>query len=410
MEALLERQWLRLKELFDFVYTRNDFYRHRFNQAGVHPDDIRVVEDVAKLPVLTKDEIRLYRQGMISRGYTVERLLKAKTGGSTGKALELYMTEECSELRNACARRHDQWTGWKPGEPVGAVWGNPVVTGSFKDRLKSYLLGPYIFLDTMRITDETVQIFAREWERVRPSLLYGHAHSIFLLAEYIRRLDIDDIKPRGILSTSMTLMPHERTVIEQVFGVKVTDRYGCEEVSLVASECEYHTGMHMNIEHLFIEFIKDDGSPALPGEMGTIVVTDLMNHAMPFIRYRVEDMGVPSDDVCPCGRGLPLMEKVLGRTADFLVNSDGSRVAGISLIERVLTNNPGIYQMQVIQNAIDRFDVMLVRSPGCDDVQALNQFERDFQDIFPSARVVSHFVDRIMPEASGKYRFTICRI
>ncbi len=309
-----------------------------------------------------------------------------------------------------CARRHDRWAGWMPGEPIGAVWGNPAIPAGYKDKLKAFLLSPYIFLDTMCITDETVVAFAREWERVRPSLLYGHAHSLYILAEYVKKLEIDNINPRGILSTSMTLMPYERVMIEQVFGVKVTDRYGCEEVSLIASECERHSGMHLNIEHLFIEFIKDDGTKAAPGEMGTIVVTDLMNYAMPFIRYRVEDMGIPTDRVCLCGRGLPLMEKVLGRTADFLMQKDGTLVAGISLIERILTNNPGIYQMQVIQHAIDVFDIQIVKSTEFDEGKTLPQLERDFKGIFPVSQLSFNFVEQIRQEASGKYRFTICHV
>jgi phenylacetate-CoA ligase len=103
-------------------------------------------------------------------------------------------------------------------------------------------------------------------------------------------MDIE-LRLKGIISTSMMLLPHERKVIEKVFQCKVTDRYGCEEVSLIGCECEMHEGMHMNIEHLVIEFVKDDGSYAVPGEPGNIVVTDLMNYAMPFIRYKEKIWG-----------------------------------------------------------------------------------------------------------------------
>ena len=167
------------------------------------------------------------------------------------------------------------------------------------------------------------------------------------------------------------LLPHERKLIEQVFSCKVTDRYGCEEVSLIGCECEKHDGMHMNIEHLVIEFIKDDGTAAKVGEAGNIIVTDLMNFAMPFIRYKVEDVGVPMDTVCTCGRGLPLMANVTGRVADFLVSKNGEKVAGISLIENTLTEMAGIDQMQIIQNSLD--DMMINIVPGkefSDDVQS----------------------------------------
>ena len=409
-EMIRKRQWQRLSALLEFVYRYNPFYRRRFEQAGINPQEIRTMADMERLPILTKQAIRGHTLEMISEGYDTENLMKFKTGGSTGKSLELYLTEECSELRNACARRHDRWAGWEVGEPIGAVWGNPVLPNDLTAKLKKWLLIPTIYLDTMHVTDEAVKRFAADWSRVRPTLLFGHAHSIFMLAEYVKRLSIDEIKPKGILSTSMMLMPHERRSIEGTFGIKVTDRYGCEEVSLIGSECERHEGMHLNIEHLVVEIIKDDGTPTLPGEIGHIIVTDLMNRAMPFIRYQVEDMGVLTTRKCPCGRRLPLMERVVGRTADFLIRKDGSRVAGISLIENTLTKIPGIYQMQIIQEALDLIVLKVVA--GQDYTQTTGQqLTTYFQDQFGKEMGIElKLVQEIAPERSGKYRFSICHV
>lgn len=410
-EAALRRvQWERLTDLLAYVWDNNEFYRERMEQAGLTPETVTFPEEFRKIPVLSKECIRQNTLAMISRGYDVGSLMKFKTGGSTGKSLEIYLTEECSERRNACARRHDRWAGWNPGEPIGAVWGNPELPLDMKSRIKDWFLSPVIYLDTMSVTEASVRAFATEWKQVQPTLLYGHAHSIFVLAEFVRELGLSSITPKGILSTSMMLMPHERRTIESVFGIKVTDRYGCEEVSLIASECEKHEGMHLNIEHLYIEFLREDGSPASPGEPGTIVVTDLMNRAMPFIRYRVEDVGVPSDRKCRCGRGLPLMESVTGRVADFLIKKDGSRVAGISLIENTLTKMPGIVQMQIVQESMDSLVVRVV--PGAEFKDSTQCGLRDYlAELFGSGTAVEvSIVDAIAPEASGKYRFSICRI
>src|SRR5260370_26348183 len=100
--------------------------------------------------------------------------------------------------------------------------------------------------------------------------------------------------------------------------------------------------MHLNIEHLYIEFLRPDGTAAAPEEEGGIVITDLLNRGMPFIRYRIEDVGVPSDRRCACGRGLPLMERVTGRVADYLKRRDGSMVAGVLPVERTPTAVPGL--------------------------------------------------------------------
>ncbi len=408
--VMKRRQWERFVEIIRFAYEGNRFYKELYDAAGVRPDDIRRREDVLRLPVITKEDIRNNSCRMISRGYEKQRLLRFKTGGSTGKSLELYITEECSEMRNACARRHDRWAGWEPGEPVGALWGNPHLPKDLKSRLKNWLLTPTIYLDTMEVTERSVREFAGKWLKIKPTLLFGHAHSIYLLARFVRDCKIGAIRPKTIISTSMMLLPHERRFIEEVFGVRVFDRYGCEEVSLIASECEKHEGLHMNVEHLYIEFLRDDGRYAGPGEEGKIIVTDLMNRAMPFIRYEVEDVGVPSDRVCSCGRGMPLMENVTGRVADFLIKRDGSRVAGVSLIENTLTKIPGIDQMQIIQDTLELITLNVVEGKAFNEERRAS-LRAYFQNLFGDGAVVEvNPVKVIMPEKSGKYRFSICKV
>lgn len=403
-------QWRRLQELWHFLWENNQFYRGRFTKAGLDYKSLTAPGDIAKLPFLCKKDIRDNANDLLSTGYDRDKLLHFKTGGSTGKALDIFITEECSEMRNACARRHDRWAGWEPGEVIGAVWGNPKLPKTYREKVKNSLVQPYIYLDTMAITADSVRRFVADWQKSRPTLLFGHAHSLYVFAQQIKALGLKAIKPVGILSTSMMLLPHERTFIEAVFGVRVTDRYGCEEVSLIGCECEQHSGVHMNIEHLVIEFVKEDGSYAEPGQPGHIVVTDLMNRAMPLVRYRVEDVGVPLDRQCSCGRGLPLMGKVTGRVADFLIKQDGTKVAGVSLIENTLTSLPGIDQLQIIQERLDHILLNIV--PGKEYTPDVAHSLTDyFKGVFGTGiEVEPQLVGEILPEKSGKYRFSICRV
>ena len=408
-ERLKEIQWQRFKKLWAFLWENNTFYRNRFKKANINFHSLQSLEDMQKIPILTKDHIRENVRYMISDGYKKNNLFKFKTGGSTGKSLELYLTENCSEFRNACAIRHNRWAGWEPGEPIAAVWGNPKIPATFKDRIKNKLIQPFIYLDTMSVDQKSVDKFIYEWKRVKPKLLFGHAHSLFILSQYIDSMKNNDIRPDGIISTSMMLIPHERIFIEKVFKKKVTDRYGCEEVSLIGSECEKHEGLHMNIEHLVIEFIREDGSLAGPGEPSQIIVTDLMNYAMPFVRYRVEDIGAYLERKCTCGRGLPLMDKVTGRVADFLVKKDGVKVSGISLIENTLTKMCGIKQMQIVQDEIYQITLNIV--PGIEYSEKVkDELQKYFKSIFPGVNITINIVEDILPLKSGKYRFSICNI
>lgn len=408
-EVVRERQAAALAGICRHAAARSPFYRDRFREAGVDPAAVRHIDDLAALPLLTKDDVRNESARLIADDHDPARLIEAKTGGSTGVALRVFCDEPGVQRRSGAALLADTWSGWELGQPIAAVWGNPQHPATWKARLRRWARDRYIFLDTMKLDATAVDHFVEQWHLVRPGQLFGHAHSVFLLAEALRGRD-HGLRPHGIVTTSMMLLAPERAVIEEVFGVPVTNRYGCEEVSLIACECEVHQGMHLNAEHCWVEFLRADGSPCSPGENGRIVVTEFINRGMPMIRYEVGDYGVPSERICACGRGWPLMDHVTGRVADFLLASDGARVAGISLIENTLTRLPGIHQMQLVQETRDQLRVNLVPGTGYgpDVVQELQRILADALGTSLEVTVVE--VERIAQEENGKYRFSICRV
>ena len=226
--AIRSRQWERTRAAVAYAFENCPYYQITFTKAGLRgaPRDL---EEFRALPLLTKGEIRQNTDGLLSREFDRADLIEARTGGSTGKALTVYFNERCQEARNAAAMRSDGWAGWDLGMKVAAVWGNPPAADTFKKRLRNLLLDRIFYLDTMRIDDASVDRFVQQWRRERPGLLYGHAHSLYLLASCLRRSGIE-LRPRGIVATSMMLLEPERQVIEAVFQCRVTNRYGCEEV------------------------------------------------------------------------------------------------------------------------------------------------------------------------------------
>ena len=150
-------------------------------------------------------------------------------------------------MRNAAAMRSDRWAGWDIGMKVAAIWGNPPIADTLKKKLRNALLDHFIYLDTMSINEMSVRQFLEDWRRQQPQFIFGHAHSIYILATYLKRLGIENLRPRGVIATSMMLLEPERQVIETIFNCQVTNRYGCEEVGLIACECEQHEGLHLNI-------------------------------------------------------------------------------------------------------------------------------------------------------------------
>lgn len=409
-DRIAREQERRLQAIVRHAATTSPFYRERFAAAGLDPADIRALTDLPRLPILTKDDIRQSQDALISTRHRKQDLLRAKTGGSTGVSLEVYCDLRGIQLRAAAALRADEWSGWRLGQPLAAAWGNPPVPATWKARLRAALKERIIYLDTMRIDEPALERFLAEWDRLRPGLLFGHAHSLFILAEYLLARG-RTLRPSGIVATSMMLLEPERRVIEQACeGVPVTNRYGCEEVSLIACECEQHRGLHLNAEHVVTEFLRDDGTPCAPGEDGRLVVTELINYGQPLLRYELGDRGVPSDRACPCGRGLPLMEQVTGRTADFLRAEGGYRVQGISIIENTLTKLPGIRQMQIVQEEPLRLRVHLVPGPGWGPEVAA-ELTATLRGILGQGMAIDLVPgERIPQEKNGKYRFTICRV
>jgi phenylacetate-CoA ligase len=407
--TLRQLQHERLGHILRYAAANSPYYQRVFRERGFDPRNFQLA-DFPGLPLLTKAIIRSSTDEILSREFPRSALGQHKTGGSTGVALTTYFDQAWRDPRSADALRTNQWAGCLHGMKTASLWGNPPRPRTIKQRLRALLLDRFIYLDTIDLNDRSIGEFISRWRHGRPEALYGHAHSLYILARYLLAHDIRDLQPRGIISTSMMLLQHERAVIEEAFSCKVFDRYGSEEVGLIAAECERHEGLHLNIEHLYIEFLREDGTAAAPGEEGAIVITDLLNRGMPVIRYRIEDMGVPAGRPCACGRGLPLMERVTGRVADYLKRRDGSMVAGVSLVERTLTAIEGIEQLQVVQPAIDQIVLNVVRAPDFspDTEQALLA---EFRSVFgPGIDIRPSYVERIPQERSGKYRFSICRV
>lgn len=251
--------------------------------------------------------------------------------------------------------------------------------------------------------------FAAQILQRRPTMLFGHAHSLYLFANYWRDKGLPNPEFKGILSTAMVLHSFERKVCESVFGCSVFNRYGCEEVSLIASECEAHQGLHVNSDSLIVEVLPDTGLAIDEPGAGSVVVTDLYNYAMPFIRYQVGDLAVEKSGPCPCGRTYPMLQSVAGRVSDYLRTPEGEWISGISLTENFATLIPGVKQLQIIQEEHDLIRLKCVPADQFDEVSLRTMQKLVAERFGPRMRFELERVDRIMPEASGKYRFAIYR-
>ena len=365
-------QWSRLKELLEYSYTNNSFYAKNFNDHGIVPSDIKSPSDFLSVPIVSKEMLQNNYLEMITIGFALDDLIEDYTGGSTGKPLKFYYDEERSQRREASRIRHNRWCGWDIGEKMAVLWGaseEAKIQRSFKRKLKNFVFNKTAFLDSFDLSIEKMNEFKRFLESYKPKSILAYANSIYIFALFLKD-KTHNILPKGIISSAETLTEDKRELIESVFKCKVFNRYGSREIGLLASECEKHSGLHINAENVYVEIVNGNRL-AKDNEMGEVIVTDLFNYAMPFIRYKIGDIAIASSEVCSCGRGLPIIKSVEGRVSDFITTSSGKIVHG-EYFTHLFYGEEGVEEIQLLQERLDKICLRIVPSKKYSGERILN--------------------------------------
>jgi phenylacetate-CoA ligase len=398
----------RLQALLRHAYEQCQFYRERMEGAGLHPRELRSLDDLRALPALEKGDIQREGERMVARDWPRDDLLPNQTGGSTGTPIRFFAGNDRRRSRAAALIRHNRWAGWDVGDRVALLWGasRDRPRQDWRARLRRSLLRQPLWLDTAHVTEESLARFHKALLRYRPHVIQAYARSALLMAQYLEGRGLQPWRPPSMVTSAEVLEPDERAQIERVFGCPVFNRYGCREVSVIASECAAHQGMHVMAEGLYVEIVVGD-RPAKPGEMGSILVTDLLNLAMPMIRYRIGDMGSWEEGDCPCGRKLPRLRQVHGRVTDFIVGVDGRLVSGVFLATYLVAHRPSLGQVQIRQDQPG--EVIYRVRPGRgfsapEDRGYLESTSRRY--LGETIRVSWELVDELAAEPSGKFLFS----
>ena len=402
----------RLHNLTRHAFQNTKFYRDRFEQYGFNPDDSAddLFEQLCKLPPLTKSEIQTSAMSMISNGLDHSKLIKNQTGGSTGEPIRFYLDKNRYEARIAGMHRHDKWAGLEIGHRSAYVWGAPQdkPSNSWKAKLRNRLLGGQIWLDTSNITDEKIRDFVDQLKKFRPEVVVAYANAILMLARFCEENNIAAYQPKSIITSAELLTQEGRQTIERVFGCKVFNRYGCREFSVIGSECDAHDGLHLMSEGLLVEVDQNtldaDGS-------GDLLVTDLLNTAMPMIRYRIGDRGQLMTGDCECGRGLPRLKSVDGRVTDFLVGTSGQLVSGVFLATYLAAQRPSLGRVQIVQE--DKGQALFKIKPNEDFAPDSDRefiLETAKKHLGHEANVEIEQVEEFEFTRSGKVQFSVSKV
>lgn len=357
---LEELQFKMLKSILNHSYKNIPLYHQKFKEAGLYPADIKSLDDMKKIPITTKQDIKdHYPQGTIARGVDTTKCWKPHTSGSTGKPLTMVYCSRDEDYQKAIALRPNLACGQK----VRDKWA--VITASYQAKPKKWFQKLRIFApEYISLFDEVNQQISF-LEKFNPKILDGYATSIFLLAKKLQDQDHPKINPKIIFVTAEMLMENMRKTIESTFQQKIYDQFGCVELGRTAWECPEHSGYHMDMDSVFMEFIKN-GEEVSPGERGEIIYTGLYNYTMPLIRYSIGDVAIPSDEKCNCGRGLKLMESVEGRKDSFIQTPSGKIYSPIiwTIILRPFSQ---INQFRVTQEKIDHITIEIAKTKDFTD-------------------------------------------
>ncbi|HEY0229966.1 MAG TPA: phenylacetate--CoA ligase family protein [Dokdonella sp.] len=409
-EQVLALQWSKLKRLLEHCYREVPYYRRRWTEVGATPADIRTLDDYARLPILTKKDIRENFDELIAPSWRGRLLYKA-TGGSTGEPLRFGYTRESNERRTAVMWRGYAWAGARMGRRTLYLWGGSVGTPprvkQIKDRLYHAAFGRRM-LDSFRMTAANIGGYADAIDAYRPQIMVAYVGPLVRLAQWMLDTRRTVFRPEAILCGAEALHEAQREIVQRAFGCPVYNTYGCREFMLIASECEQRNGLHINADHLLVETGSGRSVDGVAGA-ADIIITDLHNEGMPFIRYVNGDLATPTTQACPCGRGLPLLKRVEGRRLDAIRTRDGRLLPG-EFFPHMLKDVAGVQQFQVVQRTWETLDISVVRGPAFDE-SSLDYMRREIGKVLgDSVDLHFHFVERIALMPSGKLRVTVCEI
>ena len=410
-DEMLQLQWHKLQRLLAHAYTNVPFYRHRFDAAQITPRDIRTPADMQHIPLLTKQDLRQHIDQLTAANVNPRQLQRNATGGSTGEPVAFFNDRADLDYRSAVTLRNCRWAGLEPGECHVMLWGSAFdlsLYASFRGRLTNWALNRHT-LPAFELTAERLRRYVSEIHRLEPYLITGYSSALELLARYIAESNTPfaPCRLRAVTSTAETLRPDQRRFISEVYGHPVFDRYGSREIGLVAHECAHHR-MHVNAESIYVEVVQD-GEPRPAGEFGELAVTALNNFGFPFIRYLIGDAGRLSDDQCPCGRGLPVLDRLLGRVHDILVTPDGRFLPG-EFFPHLFKEIQGVDRFQVVQKELDRLIIRIAANEAYRPQDTDFLLEKTRHVVGEQMQIEFEFVDRLEALPSGKLRLTVSEI
>jgi len=399
-------QLKKIQRLVAYAYEHVPFYRQRYQSEGIHPQDIKNLEDFQTIPFLTRDDVNNNQETLVSTEYH-GKVFERTTGGSTGKPMKFLVDSSALLWSYATEARCRSWFGVKPGDKMAWIYGvlEDFSNWPWQDRLAANIKR-HRYLNPRTLTNEKMQAFAKMLIKWKPVTFRTYPSAIAIFAHYLRENDITGITPKLIELTGEKGTPDQHQLIEDVFNAPLADHYSSWEIYDMAYQCP-EGSLHV-IEDRYLELVAN-GQVVDPGQTGEVVITSLTQSAMPFIRYKNGDLGIYESEKCSCGRGMPVLREIVGRESDLLSNPDGSIVHWTSFFT-VIKYKTEVSRYQMYQPDREHIEVRLICKQKVDSA-FLENIRKELQPCFSeSMHITVKIVDYIDLTPYGKHRSIISEV
>jgi phenylacetate-CoA ligase len=408
-KRLRELQLTRLRQLLIHAQRHVPYYRELFEKIHFNAHNVESLADLTQLPLLDKHTVRANTEALTSDN--ARGLARFNTGGSSGEPLVFYIGKERVSHDVAAKWRATRWWGCDIGDREIVVWGSPIELGA-QDRVRSIrdrILRTRL-LPAFEMSESKLDAFVDEIRSARPKMIFGYPSALSHIARHAiaKGVHMNDLGIRIAFVTSERLYDEQRRQISESFGCPVANGYGGRDAGFIAHECP-QGGMHITAEDVVIEIVDSQGVTLPVGEAGEIVVTHLATSDFPFIRYRTGDIGVLDTKLCSCGRGLPMIKDIQGRSTDFLVAQDGTIMHGLALIY-ILRDIQQVRKFKIIQESLDLTRVWVVSDKTLGHA-VVEKITKGFQArLGRRVTILIEEMVEIPPEKSGKFRYVVSKV
>ncbi|NLP52713.1 phenylacetate--CoA ligase family protein [Bacillus sp. RO1] len=356
-EELSEVQREKLQSLINHVVKNVPYYQEYFKERQIDVEEFALL-DLKELPLINKETLNSQKDDFIARNHESYGSAWKSTGGSSGKPFRFLLSKNAHSIMWGNIWRGWNAAGYQLGDKVAVLAGDSLLGGFDLKRYVYYQTMNWIPMSSFKMDESSMQKYLQQLKDGKVQFMYAYASAAYELASYAIKHRVNGVKLQSVITTSEVLLPRYRKTIEEAFDCKVYDQYGANDGGVTCFECNQHAGLHIGSERCIVEIIDENGNTVPDGEEGRIVLTDLDNYAMPFIRYEVGDIGAITHEECQCGRGLPRLLYIKGRERDFIINKEGSKIHG-AIFTQLFKNEDNIEQFQVKQSEKGKIDIFV---------------------------------------------------